>query len=321
MPRLLVALACAACALPVAAGEFVPGGNSGALARGFALPVLGDGAVLASGRAETALVYDVTNEFVSEGDCAIECITLDGETSRLRLSHRRGFGKGWDVRLDVPLLHTGGGYLDGWIQDWHRWFGLPTGGREAAVNGQYRFRYARGGVALLDVTETDSGLGDVTVGLGRRLGPRLALRMQAKLPTGDAATLLGGNAGGAIWLDGSLPLPPGWDGYLAFGLSTNEQGEVLESMQNTDVAFGGIGLLAPLTESVRLLMQLNAHTRLYEDSALTPLERPGVPLTLGLQIRTGPRGRLDLGFQEDPSVNGSPDFTAYVALSYLPRTR
>lgn len=318
MPRLL-ALACAACALPLGASEFVPGGNNGSLARGFALPVLGDGVVLAAGRAETRLAYDVTNEYVSEGDCAVECITLDGETSRVRLTHRRGLGAGWDLSLDVPLLDTGGGYLDGWIRDWHRWFGLPTGGRELAADGQYRFRYERGGVALLDVTAADRGVGDVTVGVGRRLGPRLALRMQAKLPTGDAATLLGGNAGGAVWLDGALPVPAGWDGYLAFGLSTNEQGEVLETMQNSDVAFGGIGLLAPITQSVRLLMQLNAHTRLYEDSQLTPLKRPGVPLTLGLQIRTGPRGRLDVGFQEDPSVNGSPDFGAYVALSYLPR--
>lgn len=316
MPR-LIPLCAALLAVPAWAGDFAPGGNAGALARSFALPALGQPDVLAPGRGEMRLTVDVTNEYVREGGCAVECIWLDGETSRLRLAHRRGLGGGWDFAIEVPLLDRGGGFLDGWIQDWHGWFGLPTGGRELADDNQYRYRYARGGVVLLDETRGGSGLGDVELTLGRALGAGRALRVMAKLPTGDGDALGGGNAGGALWLEQSLPLPRGWAGYVALGGSVNGRGKALPEMQNREVAFGGIGLLVPVTRAVRLSAQLYAHSRLYDGSELTPLARFGAPLTLGLQFRTGARSSFEIGFQEDPSVNGSPDFSAYVSLRML----
>lgn len=318
MPRLIpIFAALLAAAAPAWAGEFAPGGNSGALARGFALPVLGQTQAVPRGRSETRLTFDVTNEYVAEGTCADECILLDGETSRLRLAHRRGLGGGWDFAIEVPLLDRGGGFLDGWIQDWHGGFGLPNGGRESAADDQYRYRYERGGVVLLDETRGGSGLGDVELTLGRALGAGRVLRAMAKLPTGDENALGGGNAGGALWFEQALPLPRGWAGYVALGGSVNERGEVLPDMQNRELAFGGIGLLIPITRTVRLSAQLYAHSRLYDGSELTPLARIGAPLTLGLQFRTGARGSFEIGFQEDPSVNGSPDFSTYVSLRML----
>ncbi len=309
---LLVAL-CAAFALPAWCGDFAPGANGATLARPFALPALGDATVLARGRSETRTTLDVANEYVNEGSCAAECITLDGETARLRFTHRRGLGAGWDFAFELPVLDRGGGFLDGWIQDWHRWLGLPNGGREQAPDGQYRFQYERGGVVLLDETQGGSGLGDASVTVGRKLGRRSVLRAMAKLATGDERELAGGNAGAALWVEQSLPLPRGWSGYFALGASTNERGTVLPDLQNRQIAFGGFGLIAPLTRTVRLTAQLQAHSRLYKDSELTPLARVGAPLTLGLQFRTGTRSALELGFQEDPSVNGSPDFAVYLS--------
>lgn len=319
MPRSLLAALAALVALPAAAGPFVPGGNAGALARGFALPSLGAGPVLPAGRAETRLTFDVANEYVEAGDCAIECITLDGETRRLRLDYRVGLGSGWDFSLHTTGLERGGGFLDGWIQDWHGWFGLPNGGRELAQDDQFRYHYERAGVVLLDETTGDRGFGDVAAGLGLALGSGSALRTQLKLPTGESAALSGGAVGGAAWLEFAAPADGGWDSYFAAGYARQERGEVLTDLQNREVWFGGIGVLAPVTRSVRLLLQANAHTRLYDGSALTPLQRPGVPLTVGLQIRTGPDGVLEIGFQEDPSVNGSPDFAFYVSLATLPK--
>jgi len=311
--------AVAAAAAPAAADEFVFGGNSGALARSFALPTLGAWRVAAQGQAHSRVSFDVVNEYVSEGNCAVECITLDGETQRLVTDYRVGLGGGWDLSLRVPLLDRDGGFLDGWIEQWHGWFGLPNGGREAAARDQFRYRYERAGAVLLDETAGDTGLGDVSLGLGLALGDGAALRALVKLPTGDGPALSGGNTGGAAWLDLALPVPAGWDGYFSAGYSRNERGDVLTALQNQEVLFGGIGLLAPITREVRLLMQLNANGRLYEGGELSPLARHGLPLTLGLQFRTSRQGRFDIGFQEDPSVNGSPDFAFYVSLASLPR--
>lgn len=309
---LLAALCCA----PARAGEFAPGGDGGTLARGFALPALGEAVMLGRGRSETRLTLDFTNEYVQEGSCAAECVTLDGETARLRYTYRVGLGAGWDFALEVPYLDAGGGFLDGWIEDWHGWFGLPNGGRELAPQDRYRFRYERNGVVLLDETRGYDGLGDATLTFGRRVGRRNVLRAMVKLPTGDERRLAGGTTGGALWLEHPFVTSGRWAGYFSLGVSANERGEVLRDMQNTEVLFGGIGLLMPLSRYVRLSAQLQAHGRLYDGSELTPLARAGTPLTLGLNIGSGRRGSLDIGFQEDPSVNGSPDFAAFASLTW-----
>lgn len=318
MPRLIAPclLIAALCCAPARAGEFVPGGDGGTLARGFALPTLGEAVMLGRGRSETRLTLDFTNEYVQEGACAVECVTLDGETARLRFSHRVGLGAGWDFALEVPYLDTGGGFLDGWIEDWHHWFGLPNGGRELAPQDRYLFRYERNGAVLLEETRGYSGLGDAQLTLGRRVGRRNVLRAMVKLPTGDERRLAGGTLGGALWLEHPFALPARWAGYFSFGVSGSERGEALRDQQNTEVVFGGIGLLAPLSRYVRLSLQLQAHGRLYDDSELSPLARAGLPLTVGLNIGSGRRGALDLGFQEDPSVNGSPDFAAFASLTW-----
>jgi hypothetical protein len=317
MPRLAalcLVLAAPSWAGPAFAGDFAPGGNAGTLARAFALPALGDGAVLARGRGETRWTLDLTNESAVEGNCAAECIVIDGETARLRFSHRRGLGGGWDLAFEVSALDRGGGFLDGWIEDWHDALGLPQGGRDTAVDDQYRFHYEGQNTVLLDQARGGTGMGDATFTIGRRLGGVTTLRAMVKLPTGDEDSLEGGTQGGALWLERAFALPRGWSGYLAAGTSYSERGTALPGLQNRQVPFGGFGLAIPVTPTIRLAAQLQAHGRLFDGSALTPLARAGAPLTLGLQFRTGARGSFELGFQEDPSVNGSPDFAAYLSI-------
>ena len=314
---MLRSVTCAALALaaaPAWCGDFAPGSSAGALARSFALPALGAPQVLPSNRGETRLTLDVANEYVGEGDCNTECMILDGETSRLRLSHRRGLGGGWDAAVELALLHRGGGMLDGFIQDWHGWFGLPNGGREFAPNGGYFYYYRRDGQPRLDEREGGTDFGDTQLTVGRALGASTALRAMAKLPTGDSSAPGGGNAGAALWLEQGFGGAGGWRGYAALGGSFNERGDVLPDQQNTGIVFGGIGLAVPLTRRLTATAQLNAHGPLYDDSPLdlNSLTRPGAPLTLGLRLRTGARGSIELGFQEDPAVNASPDFALYL---------
>jgi hypothetical protein len=316
MTRTLLAAFCAAAALPAHASGFGFGGNSGALARQFALPPLGNPTIAAPGHTESQFTLDFMNEFVREGLCDAECVVLDGETARLRVDYRQGMGQGWDFTMSAPLLSTGGGFLDGSIEQWHDWFNLPNGGREQVPRKEYHYQYQRDGATLLDVTESEVCLGDVNLGLGTKLGDQTALRMLAKLPTADADLLCGGNLGGAAWLDIALSLPRGWDGYFAAGASYNERGEVLPALQNRVVYFGGVGVLAPLGATVRLHLEVQAHSRLYHDSELTPMAKMGVPLTIGLQFGGQRGGSFEVGFQEDPVLNSSPDFVAYMAATY-----
>jgi hypothetical protein len=315
MSRLV--LLCLLLPLTARAGDFAPGGNGATLARASALPALGETRVLQGSRTETRVTLDFTSEYVQEGVCASECITLDGETARLRVSHRRALGRNWDFAIEVPVLDAGGGFLDGWIEQWHDAFGLPTGGRELAPRDRYLFHYERNGTVLLDETRGYTGLGDTQLTVGRRLGEAWVARAMAQLPTGDEQRLAGGAAGGALWFEHALPTPPRWASYTAIGISYVEPGVVLEPMQNRVVGFAGFGLSGPLTRRSSLSLQLQQNTRLYDGSALTPLARPGMPLTIALRVRMSSHSALEFGFQEDPSVNGSPDFAAFISYRAL----
>lgn len=317
MTRIFLAAVLALAAAPASGDEFPFGNNGGPLARGFALPALGAVEVPRRGSQQSRVAYEWINEYVREGNCAIECLVQDGELRRLRIDWRVGLGGGLEFSTHVPMVSRSGGRLDGLIEKWHGWFGLPNGGRELVPRDQFNYRYEQGGVPLLDETAGANGLGDIGLGLGYALGARAALRTYVKLPTGDDERLSGGNVGGAAWLDMALPVPAGWSGYFSAGYSRNERGEVLTALQNQEVVFGGLGLLAPFLLDSRLLLMANAHSQLYDGSNLTPLARKGVPLTIGLQFRTA-GGLLDVGVQEDASVTASPDFVVYFSWASAP---
>src|SRR3546814_14450901 len=85
------------------------------------------------------IALDWTNEYVVDQSGG-EDLLLDGESLRLGLNGRIRHGQ-WLFGAELPLLFTGGGSLDGLIENWHDWFGLPNGGREQRPRGKYAYRY------------------------------------------------------------------------------------------------------------------------------------------------------------------------------------
>lgn len=293
------------------ASEFPPVTNHAMLARGFTLPSLGHPPAGTASRWQWSL--DLTNEYESlgfnaNGQCADpECLRVDGETRRLAVRHQRRFAPGWDWSVEVPLVAHAGGSLDGIIETWHGWFGLPNNGRELQPRDQFRVFYSSDGQVLLDYDEPRSGLGDVSLGIGRDWG-RWALRGEAKLPTGDSARLSGGNAGVALWLAGETPRAGRWRGYVAAGASLNRRGELLPQQQNRLVPLGGAGLSVAVSPRLRLQAQLYAHGPLFANSRLRNLGRAGLLLSVGGQFALTPSASVELALIEDLGVNVSPDF-------------
>src|SRR5690606_20243831 len=119
-------------------------------------------------------------------------------THRLEWRGRLGLGYGWEVGLVLPYLQHSGGGLDGFIENWHDVWNLPDGGRPQAPRDVLQYRYSRDGAVLLDVRESQSGLGDVQLQAAYQLWQNdrsvAALAATVKLPTGDAARLTGAGA-------------------------------------------------------------------------------------------------------------------------------
>ncbi len=303
-----IALACAT----AAQGQGFETFNQSNLARFAALPGLGQGAVVPQGESINSVTLDWTNEFFVRAEAG-EDLTLDGETQRVALRYRAGlapvFGQALEWSLEVPLIFTGGGVMDSGIESWHDTFGLPNANREDVPQDQYRIRYVRDGVTLIDRSKGSSGLGDVRLGLGLALSERFTLRGLLQLPTGDKNELTGGHTGGALWVDYSLPLSESRRAALLLsgGVAAQTTTGPLADLQQPVVGLAGAVLIVPLYRALDGVVQVNAHSKLYKGSTLDTLSRAGAPLAVGFRLPYQ-RFVFDLAILEDPSVNASPDF-------------
>ncbi len=274
---------------------------------------------------ELRLTLDWANHYTGERD-GYRVVLLDGETRRLDLLATGALpldGARW--RLDLPYLAHGGGRMDGLIEDWHRTFGLPGGGREDIPPDRLLFGVLdKDGDLALRLDRSRSGPGDVAAAVSAPLPPwgdsggetLAGLRVEA--PTGKAESLLG--SGGwdiAGWLatGGARPLiggPLRW--HVAGGALYMSGSEVLPEIHRRWAGFGRVaGTWTPLPR-LSLRAQLDAHTGFY-DSPLAPLGGTAMELRFGGAVRLGEGYRLDLGVSEDVAVETAPDITFHVGIA------
>lgn len=140
----------------------------------------------------------VTPEFLSDlADQRFDgtLVYADGEVSKLALGMSRGFAGGVEVGLTVPVLHFGGGVLDGPIEAFHDIFGLGQAGRDRAEKDKFLafVRTPRG--ELWSTESPGTVLGDLILSSKVRIPTRasrwrLALEGSLKLPTADDEPLV-----------------------------------------------------------------------------------------------------------------------------------
>jgi hypothetical protein len=243
--------------------------NQSPLVQIFGLPAESSAGITPAGRFRFSLTQDVASEYaVSES--SNERITLDGESYRWTLATRYGIGDRFEAGVDIPYVLYGGGFLDSFIIDWHKTFGLPQGGRDSAPKNKLLYSYQKNGVQKLKMDHADSGIGDISLTIGMKLydtvdpGSRdsLALRAVLKLPTGDSGSLRGsGSTDFALSLCGSMNNFTEWGTlglYGSLGGMAMTRGDVLSDQQNNLAGFGTFGLGWGPAEWISFKLQLNA---------------------------------------------------------------
>ncbi|WP_161554190.1 DUF3187 family protein [Stenotrophobium rhamnosiphilum] len=312
----LAVLAAISCSSNVYAWDALPAYNQGTLARSFALPAIGQSSVLGASQSSFSADYDLTTEYYVDSSLN-ESITIDGETSAFALSWRQGIGNNLELSARLPVLIVGGGFMDHFIDQWHKTFGLPDGGRPLAASDVRQISYVVNGNPVLDVQQSGTTLGDIELAAGWKVGEGAALRGMVKLPTGSDSKLTGGNWGGALWGDFALPFDAGssWDGFASLGATVAQKADALKDQQRNAAIFGGVGLGYFVTQNFELRSQLYAHSALYKNSELDSLKKPGLQLTMGGTYRWSPKVSMDVFFQEDPVTYSSPDFSLHVGVT------
>jgi hypothetical protein len=297
--------------------------NQNPLIQIFGLPSLGDARVLPQGKFAAGLFFDMASSYTDTGN-ATDSLLLDGESYRFNFILKGGLLEGFEAGIELPWLAYGGGTIDGFIEDWHRFFGLPDGGRSSAPNNRLRYQYTRTGVPRLDIRDDHSGIGDLmfTAGwqfYGDAKSPQAAsLRAAVKIPTGDSAVLTGsGSTDISLWAigrsDHQLPLGHATL-YGAVGGMYLTQGDVLANQQANWVAFGSLGAGWSPWEVIAFTIQLDASTPFYHGSALDSLSGNTLGLLIGGSLSLGKGTTLELGVMEDLAVGTFPDVTFHMGL-------
>ena len=314
--------------LPVSAftAEILHDHDASPFAGIFGLPdAVEGGAVLSAGRYRTDVFVQISSHSIAEtsGD---ELIIQDGETTRLELNYRRGFGERLELGIELPyLMHESGG-LDSVIDDWHDFFGLPNGARDDLPRDDLNFRFERPGSVPLVFETNVNGIGDLRLYGGYRLrdddGYKSAFRFSVKLPTGSADDLLG--SGG---IDVSAGLAGEWTGlggsssltaFYRMNLIYLGEPEYLFDIYNEFIAQAAGGINWQVVDWLGLGIQASLRSALY-DADVEPLGEPSVLLTFGGDLRLNESLSLLIAVGEDIKVDSAPDVSLQLALRYQPR--
>lgn len=300
--------------------------NQSPLIQVFGLPSESAPTVAPKGRLRLGLTMDVASSYTASGSSS-EQVLLDGESYRWTLSAYYGLTDRIEAGLEIPYVLYGGGFLDGFIIDWHRAFGLSQGGRDNAAKGRLLYSYQKNGVQKLRMSHADSGIGDISLNGGLKLydtsnetsRDRVVLRAGLKLPTGDSNGLRGsGGVDFSLSLCGSMNGFTEWGSlgvFASLGGMAMTTGDVLHDQRNNVAGFGTFGLGWGPAEWISFKAQLNAHTPFYHGSSLDEISSGSLVLIVGGALRFPGNYLLDIGVSEDVLVSTAPDVGFHFGLS------
>lgn len=249
-----------------------------------------------------------------------ESILIDGETSQFSLQMHHGINDHWNIGVEIPWVHHGGGSLDSFIINWHDLWGFPQNGRDEARRNQIAYRYERNGVPLVDIDATTRGIGDVIFSAQRELvrgeGHASVVHTQIKLPTGDADKLTGS---GGVDVSAGVELMrqwrPGWHTMMRGGVTYIGEGDVLPDLKRRWAAYGGFEVSWRPLDALALRLQFSAHTSPYQDTRLDALSKWSGLLAMGGTWYLSQKTALDLSLIEDvPNTDTVSDVTLQIRL-------
>jgi len=238
-----------------------------------------------------------------------EQLTIDFENYRYEfdLSHR---SDNWITHINIPLVATRGGELDGLIEGWHELFNLPNGKRDNFPKDQVFIEYRRDGVVEYSQTGDSDGIGDIAIAIGHQRPGRTAWFVGIQLPTGSAEDFTGNEAVDlSLWLSREVSINAKSNAYGMFGISFPGDDGNLEGLIVDHIWAAQVGIDYRFYDDYVATVQLDMHSRSVEDSDFRAFsESYQIVIGLGF-LRLLENHRLDLFFTEDILVRSAPDIT------------
>ncbi len=185
-----------------------------------------------------------------------------------------------------------------------------------------RVHYSREGATAIEEGRSQSGLADASAAIGYQIlsTPDSAARaaISIDLPTGEEHWYLSSDAVEvSALIAAEHRLNDSWSLYGQGAVTWLDEGQLLQEQQRSVVWSGHAALGWQATRAVEFLAQVNAHTRVFDDSDLD-FFKEAIVLTLGGRIAITPSWSLNIGVSEDIAVEQSPDVVFMVGVTRGP---
>ncbi len=256
------------------------------------------------GRWTTSLALDYANT-IEYNELPAASYVLDSEILRLRLRVARDLDRRAFLQLDTDLGGAYGGFLDGFLDWYHRLLGIDIPERQRRPHDAFLYEITLPGEATIQRRSSALFLGDVRAGLGFRLTPKLQTVVSITVPTTTGPAGYGRGTLSASLLNSlRLVLDPRvvYEGSLGLGY-TPSYGE-LAPVERTVFVAASSGLRYRFWGRQSLYANLFFHSPYYRGTTLPGLDRRDIALDFGwlLATRRGPEWLI--GMTEDPEPGG-----------------
>ncbi|MDO8282669.1 MAG: DUF3187 family protein [Thermodesulfovibrionia bacterium] len=247
-------------------------------------------------------------------------IDQDMEVTELNLRYKKVLYDSVEIGVDIPIIALSGGFMDGFLDSYHKTLGLPDYGRGARPDDDFLYEIRRDG-KLIVKGKTGVALGDIRLTAKKPLissdEMKLSLMGDIELPTGSAKKGYGnGSIDAGVALLFNRKISDDFMAYLNLGSVFPGDLKGYEDIKLEDFIHGGVAVETTLKEKYSLILQLQGQSRIYPRTDLGAVDRGAWLLSFGGRYVAG-RNLFELSFTEDINSSGAPDFI--LNLSYKAR--
>ncbi len=231
--------------------------------------------------------------------------TLDSEILRFRLGVGHDLGPRTFLLADAEVGGAYAGFLDGFLDWYHRTLGFHVRERERRPRNDFRYEIILPDGTSVFRAPSDLFLGDLRLGFGFRINRSLQTVISATLPTSTAPAGYGRGAVSVNLLN-TIRLRPNprlvIEGGLGFGY-TGSHGD-LADVQREAFASANSGARYRFWGRQSLFANLFYHSPYYHDTTLPSLDRRELSLDFGWLLATRSGADWRIGLTEDLEPGG-----------------
>ncbi|KPK01207.1 MAG: hypothetical protein AMK71_06440 [Nitrospira bacterium SG8_35_4] len=247
-------------------------------------------------------------------------IHLDMEITEMNFRYKRIIQESVEFAIDIPVLMISGGFLDGFLEDYHDAVGFGDYGRSQRPNNEFLYEVRKDGEVLI---EGKSGirLGDIRVALKAPLIASDAFNVSIKgdieIPVSSAKQGFSNgslDAGASILMD--IPVTEKIRTYGNFGVVFPGDVRGHEKINLKNYLYGGAAIEVDAGGGLYLITQLQGQSSVYPDTDLQAVDRDAYMIVFGGRYRKEGKS-IELSLTEDLSTSGAPDFIVNVTFKRI----